>query len=60
MTGNRREALPEVGGILHLEHVNFQVPEHDLATVFFIGGLGLTRDPYRRAAFSVDRAAGVF
>lgn len=49
MTGIEREMLPEVGGILHLDHVNFQVPEHDLVTVFFINGLGLTRDPYRRA-----------
>jgi predicted enzyme related to lactoylglutathione lyase len=43
------EVLPEVGGILHLDHLNFQVADHDLATVFFINGLGLTRDPYRRA-----------
>ncbi len=49
MTENERETLPEVGGILHLDHVNFQVPEHDLVTVFFINGLGLTRDPFRRA-----------
>jgi hypothetical protein len=37
-----------VGGILHLEHVNFTVPGQDLITVFFINGLGLTRDPYKR------------
>ncbi len=49
MTGIERETLPEVGGIIHLDHVNFQVPEHDLVTVFFINGLGLTRDPFRRA-----------
>jgi hypothetical protein len=48
MTGIERETLPEVGGILHLDHVNFQVSDHDLATVFFVNGLGLTRDPYRR------------
>lgn len=48
MSGIEREILPEVGGILHLDHVNFQVSDHDLATVFFINGLGLTRDPYRR------------
>jgi hypothetical protein len=41
--------MPEVGGMLHLDHINFQIPEHDLATVFFINGLGLTRDPFRRA-----------
>lgn len=49
MTDNARETMPEVGGMLHLDHVNFQIPEHDLATVFFINGLGLTRDPFRRA-----------
>lgn len=40
---------PEIGGILHLDHINFEAPDHDMATVFFIHGLGLTRDPYRRA-----------
>ncbi len=49
MTENARETMPEVGGMLHLDHINFQVPEHDLVTVFFINGLGLTRDPFRRA-----------
>ena len=42
------ERLPEVKGILHLEHFNFEGADHDLATKFFINGLGLTRDPYRR------------
>lgn len=50
MTGNDgRERLPEVGGILHLEHFNFEMLEHDMATIFFMNGLGLTRDPFRRA-----------
>lgn len=44
----RREKLPEVGGILHLEHFNFEVDDHDMATIFFMNGLGLTRDPFRR------------
>ena len=42
------ERLPEVGGIIHLEHFNFEMEEHELATIFFIYGLGLTRDPYKR------------
>lgn len=42
------ERFPEIGGIIHLEHFNFEVLEHDLATAFFINGLGFTRDPYRR------------
>jgi hypothetical protein len=36
----------DVGNILSLEHVNLQVPDQALATVFYIVGLGLTRDPY--------------
>ena len=40
---------PEIGAIIHLDHVNFETPDHEMATVFYINGLGLTRDPYRRA-----------
>ena len=40
---------PEIGAMIMMDHVNFQTPNHDMATLFFIGGLGLTRDPYRRA-----------
>lgn len=40
---------PEVGAIIHLDHVNFVTPDHNMATIFFVNGLGLTRDPYRRA-----------
>ena len=40
---------PEIGAMVMMDHVNFQTPGHDMATMFFIGGLGLTRDPYRRA-----------
>lgn len=43
------QELPEVGGILHLEHFNFEVFEHDMVTTFFMNGLGFTRDPYKRA-----------
>jgi len=42
-------SFPEVGSIVHFEHVNFEVDDHDMATVFFMGGLGFTRDPYKRA-----------
>lgn len=40
---------PEIGGIIHLDHVNFATPDHDMATIFYMNGLGLTRDPYQRA-----------
>ncbi|HWO43604.1 MAG TPA: hypothetical protein VNO43_17585 [Candidatus Eisenbacteria bacterium] len=35
-----------VGNIVSLEHVNVQVPDQSLATLFYVVGLGLTRDPY--------------
>ena len=39
-------ASEDVGNIVLLEHVNLQVPDQALATLFYIVGLGLTRDPY--------------
>ena len=45
---NQRIEYPEVGGIMHLDHVNFEVLEYDSVTAFFMAGLGFTRDPYNR------------
>ena len=39
-------ANEDVGNIVLLEHVNLQVPDQSIATIFYIVGLGLTRDPY--------------
>ena len=36
----------DVGNIVLLEHVNVQVPDQQLAMLFYIVGLGFTRDPY--------------
>lgn len=36
----------DIGNIVSLEHVNVQVPDQSLATLFYLVGLGLTRDPY--------------
>src|SRR6201994_3320814 len=36
----------DLGNSIHLEHVNVQVPDQRLATLFYVSGLGLTRDPY--------------
>lgn len=36
----------DLGNITGLEHVNLQVPDQAQATLFYIQGLGLTRDPY--------------
>jgi len=39
-------ATEDLGNAIHLEHVNVQVPDQRLATLFYVVGLGLTRDPY--------------
>ncbi len=44
MTYDRREQ--DLGNIVLLEHVNVRVPDQQLSTLFYIAGLGLTRDPY--------------
>ncbi len=36
----------DLGNIVALEHVNLQIADQGLATLFYISGLGLTRDPY--------------
>jgi hypothetical protein len=34
------------GNLVKLEHVNLHIPDQRLATLFYVVGLGLTRDPY--------------
>src|SRR5712672_3200258 len=36
----------DVGNVVALEHVNVRIPDQQIATVFYVTGLGLTRDPY--------------
>src|SRR5437773_2611846 len=36
----------DVGNIVLLEHINVQVPDQSLATLFYVVGMGFTRDPY--------------
>ena len=36
----------DLGAIVALEHVNTTVPDQRVATLFYIAGLGFTRDPY--------------
>jgi catechol 2,3-dioxygenase-like lactoylglutathione lyase family enzyme len=36
----------DLGNIVGLEHVNVLVPDQQIATLFYVTGLGLTRDPY--------------
>ena len=39
-------AAEDVGNSIHFEHVNLLVPDQHLAALFYVAGLGLTRDPY--------------
>src|SRR4051794_39565791 len=39
-------AAEDLGNSIHLEHVNVTVPDQRLATLFYVAGIGLTRDPY--------------
>ncbi len=36
----------DLGNIVELGHVNTRIPDQRLATLFYVSGLGLTRDPY--------------
>ena len=36
----------DVGNIVLLEHVNLQIPDQPTAILFYVVGLGFTRDPY--------------
>jgi len=38
----------DVGNIIIFEHVNLEITDQNAATVFYLLGLGLTRDPYQR------------
>ena len=44
--GQFNRAAEDLGNIVALEHVNVLVPDQHLATLFYVMGLGLTRDPY--------------
>lgn len=39
-------AAEDVGNVVALEHVNLGIADQGRATVFYMSGLGLTRDPY--------------
>ncbi|HTW88338.1 MAG TPA: hypothetical protein VMD75_10070 [Candidatus Binataceae bacterium] len=39
-------AAEGLGNIVALEHVNVSIPDQGLATLFYVAGLGLTRDPF--------------
>lgn len=39
-------AEEDVGNIVSFEHVNVQIPDQSMATLFYVVGMGFTRDPY--------------
>ena len=39
-------AVEDLGNVVALEHVNVRIPDQTVATLFYVSGLGLTRDPY--------------
>jgi hypothetical protein len=48
-TPNYDRSRQDLGNIVLLEHVNVTIPDQRLATIFYLAGLGLTRDPYLMA-----------
>ena len=42
----------DVGNIVSMEHVNVTIPDQQLATLFYIVGLGFTRDPHMNVGLS--------
>lgn len=38
--------VEDLGNVVGMEHVNTRVPDQHLATLFYVSGLGLTRDPF--------------
>jgi hypothetical protein len=44
--GRYDRTTQDVGNIVALEHVNVTILDQQLATLFYVVGLGLTRDPY--------------
>jgi hypothetical protein len=36
----------DLGNVIHFEHVNVEIPDQRLGALFYVAGLGLTRDPY--------------
>jgi hypothetical protein len=46
---NYDRSRQDLGNIVLLEHVNVTIPDQRLATIFYLAGLGLTRDPYLMA-----------
>lgn len=46
MSNTYDRSAEDLGNIVGLEHVNVTIPDQGLATLYYVSGLGLTRDPY--------------
>lgn len=46
MTALPDHSEEDIGNIVSLEHINLQVPDQAMGVLFYLVGLGLTRDPY--------------
>lgn len=38
--------VENIGNVLNMEHINLTVPDQQVAALFYVTGLGFTRDPY--------------
>ena len=39
-------AAEDIGNILNMEHINLTVPDQGVGALFYVTGLGFTRDPF--------------
>ena len=39
-------SVEDYGNVLNMEHINLTVPDQQVAALFYVTGLGFTRDPY--------------
>ncbi|MDE0443367.1 MAG: hypothetical protein OXL38_14760, partial [Gammaproteobacteria bacterium] len=39
-------AEEDFGNVLNMEHINLTVPDQQVAALFYVSGLGFTRDPF--------------
>ena len=46
MAGHYDRSAEDIGNIVALEHVNLGIADQTVGTLFYMSGLGLTRDPY--------------
>ena len=46
MNSTHDYAEEDLGNIVSMEHVNLTIPDQGMATLFYVVGLGFTRDPY--------------